>query len=311
MMKEHFLQSQEWEKYEQMEGHQTFRLEGEGFRAMAILKETPMGNYLFCPYGPAVETKEGLKRALDSLVKLAKEQKAFFVRVEPTLVLGETDGDVNVDELKKMGFKKTHDLDPAHTWVLDLTQNMDEIMAGIEKQKVRQWRIREKHGVEIIKTQDPEKIGMLSGLLEKLGDSRHFTPQNENHLKNQLKAGFATLYAAMKDGNVVASQLVHDYDGVRFSMHGAINDEYKALRAGGILHVQAIIDAKEAGFSEYDFWGMTPSEDKSHPWHGFTQYKKSFGGRQVDYCGTWDLPVKKMRYGVYEVVRGMKRGLRH
>lgn len=302
-MKEHFLQSREWEKYEQLEGHRTFRLEGEGFRAMVIVKSTPMGKYLFCPYGPVAETKEGLKRALDSLLELAKEQKMMFVRVEPTLVLTKK-------EMTDFGLVKSHDLDPAHTWVLDLTSSKDDILDGIEKQKVRQWRLCEKHGMKLETSRDPEKIGLLSELLKKIGDSRHFTPQDEGHLKNQLKAGFATLYIVKKDGKVIASQLVHDYDGVRYSMHGATDDDYKRLRAGAIMQVQAILDAKDEGLKVYDFWGMTPSEDKNHPWYGFTQYKKSFGGRQVDYAGTWDLPVRKFWYKLYGAVRGIKRGLR-
>ncbi|MGO4434577.1 methicillin resistance protein, partial [Paenarthrobacter sp. RAF9] len=32
-------------------------------------------------------------------------------------------------------------------------------------------------------------------------------------------------------------------------------------------------------------------------------FKKSFGGREISYPGTWDLPVKKVRYGAYQLAR--------
>ena len=37
---------------------------------------------------------------------------------------------------------------------------------------------------------------------------------------------------------------------------------------------------------------------------------KSFGGREVAYPGTWDLPVNKLRYGAYQLARKMRDKLR-
>ena len=55
---------------------------------------------------------------------------------------------------------------------------------------------------------------------------------------------------------------------------------------------------------------ITTSEDKNHPWYGFTQYKKSFGGFEVDYSGTWDFPLNKRKYSLYKKIRKANRLLR-
>ena len=321
-----FCQSKEWQRYEEMEGRETFWREGEGWHYLAVLYKRSIGNYLYCPYGPAAGASD-LPAALDSLVTLAKEQGCFFVRIEPMLALTERgsaeglldnevennrdDNAISVDEMKELGCAKSHDLDPAHTWVLDLAgQTREELLAGMSGTRTRYWKKAERSGVKIRRTKDPEEIGILSRLLGDLGEKNGFKPQSYEHLKNQMKAGFATLYVAevIEDGKQVpiATLLVHEHDGVRSYAHTASDDKYRKLTAGTVLTVQAILDAKDEGMREFDFWGISTSEDPGHPWYHFSQYKKSLGGRQVDYAGTWDKPVKKWKYWAYRVLRKIR-----
>lgn len=317
-----FCQSKEWQRYEEMEGRETFWREGEGWHYLAVLYKRSIGrrstgSYLYCPYGPIAGARE-LPAALDSLVTLAREQGCFFVRIEPMLVLvdNRTSDDssndvISIDEMKKLGCVKSHDLDPAHTWVLDLAgQTREEILAGMSGTRTRYYRKAERNGVKVRRTNNPEEIGILTRLLGDLGAKNGFRPQSDEHLRNQMKAGFATLYVAevTEEGKQVpiAALLVHEHDGVRSYAHTAADDKYRKLSAGAVLTVQAILDAKEEGMREFDFWGISTSEDPKHPWYHFTQFKKSFGGSQVDYAGTWDKPVKKWKYWAYRVLRRLK-----
>lgn len=298
----HFLQSKEWEKYEQLEGHETLRLRGDGFEALIVVMKTALGKYFYLPYGPVIEVEDGesasevLERALKAVRQKAQEEGALFVRVEPTVPL-------SAGELRKMGLKKSHDLDPASTWVIDLQGSQKDLLAGMEKARAKHWRNHEAHGLKIRQTRDPEEIGILMKFLEQLGEARQFAPQSEEHLKNQLKSGFATLYVAEYEGEPVAASLVHDYDGVRYAMHAAADESKKNLRAGAIISVQEMVDAQAEGAREFDFWGMTKSEDPKHPWYGFTKHKQSFGGHGKDYAGTWDLPINRGKYAIYQVLR--------
>lgn len=332
-MKEHFLQSPLWEQYEQLEGYQTFRLKDQDFSALAVLQTTPVGNYLFCPYGPTLKSPDSLPTALAALKKLAHNQNAFFLRIEPTFPLPDS-------LINSLHLQKSHDLDPAHTWVLDLSPSTDELLKGMESRKVRYWRNHQKKGISIRQSHDPAEITILTKLLTQLGDKDNFIPQPEEHLKNQLKSGFATLYiaelsqpdqpkqpASAKESTAkdksssednaapstnqakipIAAALIYDYNSTRYYAHAAANSHYQKLAAGTIVLIQMILDAKDQDAKVYDFWGMTPSADKKHPWYGFTQYKKSFGGRQVDYTGTYDLPIKPFRYRLYLAIRRLNR----
>jgi len=307
MLKPNLLQSREWQHFSELEGHQTFLIEEPTFEYLAILHSAPLGNYLYCPYGPTLDTKspnDSLELALASLKSLAQKHNAFFIRIEPTYPFP-------AKQLTSLGLVKSHDLDPAHTWVLDLTQPESDLIAGIEKNKYRHWRIHEKKGITIRTSQDPADITILTNLLQAVSQRNKFNPQDENHLQNQLKSGFATLYIAELDHQPIAASLIYDHEGTRFYAHAAADDAHRKLAPGTSLLVQMILDAKHNGAHTFDFWGITTSEDPQHPWYGFTQYKKSFGGHQVDYAGTWDLPLHRVKYRLYQLLRRVNRFRRH
>ena len=307
----HILQSEAWEECLQKDGEQTHRWAGEGWSALAVQKKTPVGSYLFLPYGPAILDAEHrtqcLQDALQTLSERARSLGCLFVRCEPTFA-------VNAAQMRSQGLVEAKEIDPKHTWVLDLADQTEaELLAGMEKNKSRSWRNMASKGMSVRTTQDPAAVTELTRLLMAVGEQDHFTPQAEDHLRHQLETGFATLYLVdLADATdvdrgvgsqVIAAALVYDYDGVRYYAHAAADYEHRKLRAGTVLLVQMILDAARAGQQTFDFWGITTSTDPQHPWAGFTQYKKSFGGRQVDYAGTWDLPLNKRKYQLYKTLR--------
>ncbi len=311
-MFKHFLQSKEWQKYEELEGHQTFTDEQPDFAYLAVKHDTKLGSYLNVPYGPSLSTtttKKSLQKALESLRSLAKDQNCFFIRLEPTAPL-------NAEIMRQNACVKSTDIDPAHTWLLRLDdKSEDDLLKGMESRKVRYWRNHQKKGITLRTTQNPEEITILTTFLKTLGEKDNFNPQTTSHLKNQLKTGFATLYVADltdESGNTtpIATALIYDSEDTRFYMHAATDFEHRNLMAGTIILIQMILDAKAQGKKYYDFWGITTSEDKNHPWYGFTQYKKSFGGFQKDYTGTYDLPLNKTKYNLYKKLRTVNRKLR-
>ena len=309
-----FLQSLAWEKFQQSQGKKTFRLSDDNFEVLAILDSTPVGSYLSCPYGPILKDKSALKTALKTLRKLAKEQNAIFVRIEPQIQFSAT-------EMKNIGAKKVHDIEPAATWALDLTQPQEIIQAGIEKEKMRLWRNGHKKGISFRQSTNPKDVEYLSSLLAQVAKKDGFNPHSTDYLKAQVEQGFASLYLVELDPSVkdpeqksekipIAASMIYDYDGVRYYMHSAADYEHRKLGAGSSILVQMILDAQSAGLKSFDFWGITTSTDKNHPWYGFTQFKKSYGGAEKIYTGTYDLPIKKFKYSLYTLLRSLNKLIR-
>ncbi|MBQ6355247.1 peptidoglycan bridge formation glycyltransferase FemA/FemB family protein [Candidatus Saccharibacteria bacterium] len=348
-MNEHLLQSKIWEKYEKLEGKTTFRLTGDDFDCLVTKGVTPFGPYLYLPYGPTLkfpkntktsqksasptrtQAKKALKNALKALQTLAKDQNAYFIRIEPTYAFSaadiascaksaNTDKSANETSAKITKTKKSHDLDPHYTWILDLkTASEEDLLKNMESRKVRYWRNAEKKGITLRTTKNPEEITILTDFLKNLGEKDKFIPQTEQHLKNQLESGdFATLYIAEYQDPAdetakkipIAAALVYDFKDTRYYAHAATDFEHRKFQAGSIILIQLILDAKRDGKKIFDFWGITKSEDKNHPWYQFTQYKKSFGGREVEYSGTYDLILNPVKYRLYQLARKANRLIR-
>lgn len=111
-----------------------------------------------------------------------------------------------------------------------------------------------------------------------------------------------------KDGEIIAASLFFDYQGTRFYMQSAANLDFKHLPATVALLSHAIFTAKENGLKTLDFWGIAPENaDASHPWYGFTEFKKSFGGYEKIYAGTFDYLINPRKYHLYSLLRKINR----
>lgn len=313
----HILQSSAWEEFEKLEKNQVFRKETTKYTYLATKNSTPLGNYLYLPYGPHLESRAALSSALSDLKKLATAEKAFFIRIEPTI-------DFSKAEIQKaaqkigLKAKKSEHINPEHTWCLDLTVSDDDLYHSIPKNKIRAWKNCQNKGISIKKTKDPEKIQYLTDLLVEISKKDHFIPHREERLRKQMEAGFATLYYAeiLDEGEkkIAAANLVFDDGETRYYAHAASNYKYQKYEVGTIVLMEAIMDARKNGAKTFDFWGITTSTDKKHPWYGFTQYKKSFGGYQVDYAGDYDIILNRPKYAFYSLLRKanrIKRRIKH
>ena len=76
-------QSKAWEKLQEDLGETSYYREGKDFSYLAIVKPVPLGSYLYLPYGPVADAKDGFKSALEDIKNLAREENAVFVRIEP------------------------------------------------------------------------------------------------------------------------------------------------------------------------------------------------------------------------------------
>lgn len=302
-MTPHFLQTDTWKSFKEIGGAITFKDASEHWSYIAYLEKTPLGSYLFTPYGPTLNKKSDLGSALKSLKTLAKSSGSLFIRIEPTQQITQSD-------IKKYHLKKTKNQNPEHTLILNLTPSPDELLNNMKQNNRNLYRNYIKKGIKIKKTQNPNKISILTHLIAGVSAHNHFHAHDQAYLKSQLASGFATLYIAELDQKPIAASLVYDTPTTRIYAQAAADYQHRKLSAGTILVIQMIMDAKQSGQKYFDFWGITLSENPKHPWYGFTKFKKSFGGEVVTYSGTYDLPIRKIRYRLYSIIRAINLGIR-
>ncbi len=314
-MKTPITQSESWQKFQETLGEKSFLVKEDGFEYLAILKTTPVGNYLYLPYGPAADEKKSFQKALKSLEKLAKENNAIFTRIEPQ----------SHDFVKTLpkNAKKSKDLNPAHTLIIDLDRTREEILADVPRRTRGYFNTYAKKGLKVEESKSLDDIKYLVELQKTLAKNKGIGVFSEDYLKKQLSQPFASLYLVKynptfeaekidkKAEKVIAAVLIFDDDDTRYYIQAAQDKEYTKLAAPSIVVCQMLIDAKEKGLKKFDFWGIAPEDaPDSHPWKGFTKFKMSFGGTPVEYAGTYDIIYNSAKYHLYQFTRKINRLIR-
>lgn len=302
-------QTREWEQLQNQLGETTFFQQTADFTFLAILKKTRFLNYLYLPYGPVLNTKTAAKTAHKALLALAKENNVSFIRIEPQDLK-------NASYLLKLpNLRKSTDLNPAHTWLLDLEKPKEQIISDFAQGTRTRYNQSEKKGITITASNNPDDIHPLVQLQHKLAREKGINTFSEDYLRTELAQPFASLYLAhyQVEGTdkIIAASLFFDYDGVRYYMQSASDYDYRKLPSAVAILVSAIFDAKEKGLKAFDFWGIAPDDaPKDHPWAGFTAFKKSFGGFARTYAGTYDLILNYPKYHLYDFARRLNRFIR-
>ena len=195
-------QSEAWHILQKDLGEKSIFIKEKNYQFVAIIKPIPMGNYLYCPYGPIAKEKETFKLAIDALKKIATEEKAIFIRVEP----------FKATEAKYLpkNTVKSQDLNPKETWLLDLQGSEEDLSSKLPSRLLRYYRGAEQKGITIETSHDPADIHFLLELQRALARQKKISTFSEHYLQTELKQPFATLYLAKKDQQVIAAGLVFD-----------------------------------------------------------------------------------------------------
>ena len=155
----------------------------------------------------------------------------------------------------------------------------------------------------------PEKTNLTSSTSAKLEKTNIASSTGaKNALVETPPKDLKSTKPTPEDGEIIAASLFFDYQGTRFYMQSAANLDFKHLPATVALLSHAIFTAKEDGLKTLDFWGIAPENaDASHPWYGFTEFKKSFGGYEKIYAGTFDYLIDPKKYHLYSLLRKINR----
>lgn len=303
-------QTKKWQKLQTELGEKTIFENNNDYTFLAIKKQTKFGNYLYLPYGPYTQTKKGARSAYKALEALAKSKNITFIRIEPQ--------DANTAEFWRNlpNCQKSRNLSPAETWVLDLTPEMDDIYKNMKQNTRNLCKNYAKKSISVkISANKTRDIKILAKFHQEVAKRHKIGAFSEKYLQTEAEQPFASLYLAYFDNQPIAASLFFDHENTRFYMQSASDKKFSKLPATYAILNEAITSAKKQKIKKFDFWGIAPENadgtiDKHHPWAGFTKFKKSFGGHEVKYVGTYDLVFRPVQYKFYQLARKGNRFLR-
>lgn len=294
----HFLQGPAWAAFQESLGRTSVSDRGDGWRYNAFLERGKLGSRLYAPYGPVLDFPEALPGALESLQAAGKRLGATYIRIEPT-------GEVSPERFHTLGLIRVGRKQPEHTQRINLDRPFTEVLADMQSSLRNRHRNYAKKGLSVRKSMDPADVEHLIRLLGDVAERTGMDGHDHDYLRataqSLLPQQAGAMYLVEFEGDVIAASLIFDDETCRYYAHAAADTAHRKLHPGPILVSQMIEDAVADGKQWFDLYGVVPPEVKDHAWSGFSEFKRSFGGVQVDYAGTWELPLKRMGYRFYQL----------
>ncbi|MCL2479630.1 MAG: peptidoglycan bridge formation glycyltransferase FemA/FemB family protein, partial [Treponema sp.] len=118
------------------------------------------------------------------------------------------------------------------------------------------------------------------------------------------------LYTAEYEGEALASIIVLFRGREAVYLYGASSGSKRNLMSPYALQVRAMMDAKDLGCSEYDLFGIPPSEDPHHPMAGLYRFKTGFGGRIIHRPGSWDYTYRPLAMELFRFMESLRKKIR-
>ena len=314
-----FLQSWNWGEFQKTMKNKIWRIgiyNNNELIGMALATKlvAKRGTFLLIQHGPI---GNGLEILVKELRKIAKEEKASFIRV--AAIYERNKEKENRKLFRDLGFREA----PMHanayeaTWKLDLALSEEELLMSMRKTTRYLIRQAEKNpDIEILQSQKLEDVKVINNLLKEVVKHQHFTPVSLEYLKNEFLAfqpdNQISLFLGKYKGEVVAGAFVIFWSNTGFYHQAALLPQYHKIPVSYLLQWEAIREAKNRGCKLYDFWGFVdPQKYPKHPWAGPTLFKMGFGGEKFEYIKTQDLPISNKYWLTYifEKLRKLKRGL--
>ena len=314
-----FTQSWTWGEF-RISRHQRIRrlaltdVKGNWLAAgMFMLIEKPIvGGYWYAPRGPVVAATEPdlekgyLKKFFDELKASGLFKHVLFWRAEPPV---ETDAPAT---LVPKGFVRSHAYQPVHTLLVNLDLDEKTLLGGMHEKTRYNIRLAERKGVTVRVASEETAIDTFLRLNDQTASRDAFTSQPSAYIRETYEflhnAGMAQIRFAEFEGDVLAASIEIAYGDTVTYLYGASSNEKRNMMAPHALHWSAIRSAKAQGYRVYDFHGVNPVDehdrDYKSSWKGITRFKLGWGGRRVNYAGTWELPRHPMFYRIFRMVSG-------
>lgn len=264
-------QSEGWAAYQESIGWKI--IETQKGTKVALMR-TPIGKAVKIQRPDPIDYKE-----LEEIETICKEDKALFVRIEPSLKQ-------NLKLLEEKGFYLSpYPLLPPTTIFIDLRKDENELWDKISRSGKYSVRRAQREGakIEFFKNPDEKTIALFEEVAKETAKIRNFGFSPFEELKTKVKEFGDDSYIAVAkeaNGTITGANFYLGYKGNIWYMHGGTTAIGRKSKAGYDLVWQSFLYFKKEG---YEFLDLEGKDDKRFPnftkeWGGFSHFKEKFGG---------------------------------
>ena len=285
----HPLQTWEWGEFRKVWGNKIVRL--------------PFGQVIFSkiPHtkltiGTFIKGPKPTKEMLTGLKKLAKEENAIFIKLEPSFAKA-TEGQAQLNKavklLKENGCVPGKTLFTPTSFWIDLTKSEEELLKKFSGKTRYNIRLAQRKGVEVIEDNSDKAFERYIELTRKTVERQGFYAHTEKYHRLMWKylhkdkqenneKPIARLLTAKYKNEIITTWILFVWHDFLYYPYGASSDKYKEVMANNLMMWEAIRYGKKLGLKTFDLWGREEGK-------GFTKFKEGYNPQVVEFLGTWDL----------------------
>lgn len=224
------------------------------------------------------------------LASLAKQHNAIYTLIE------------SYQKVSHPTKKPLKQIVPRHTIILDLKQSTEQLLANMHPKGRYNIRLAEKKGVTIKQAFDTtEFYKILQTTAERDGFAINSAKYYQTFFSHLAQNNKAKLFMAYYKDEPIAGILNAYFNKTAIYYYGASSNQHRNLMAPYLLQWHAIQDAKENGFTHYDFLGVADPKKPKDPLQGVTYFKQKFGGAPNKWPSSRIIHHKKLLYFLLKI----------
>ena len=272
-------------------------------RRMPIVRR----NMMYACRGPVCDLtdKATFAELMDASKALAKEEKAYVIKIDPDVPSSNRDFAAMLEE---QGFrtrdtgKNFEAIQPKYVFRLYLNgRTEEEVQAGFHQKWRYNIRVAVKKGVEI-RLCGKEMVPEFARIMIETGLRDNFATRPPEYFEAMLDnlGDKCRLYMAFHEGQPIAGTLAILYGDKVWYLYGASSNEHRNLMPNYLLQWSMMQWAIENNCRVYDFRGVSGDISEDNPHYGLYRFKKGFGGDFTEFVGEYDYVQNKLMYFIAE-----------
>lgn len=245
-----------------------------------------------------------------ALQELGKRKNALAIKMEPNVAapVGQPNAFAQIQQfLADHGAVPGKPLFTRYTFVLDIAQSEEDLLAHMRPKTRYNINLAERKGVVVVQDDSEEGLEEYLRILQETTSRQQFYAHGPDYFRKMWKvlgkAGNAHILKAQVEGRTVVAWILFVHKGVLYYPYGASSNEFRDYMPSNLMMWRAIQMGKVWGCTSFDMWGaLGPEPNPADPWAGFHRFKQGYGPTLYEFVGTYDLVLNPTMYKIFNLV---------
>lgn len=251
----------------------------------------PSVGLAYVPRGPLADSDADAQALIETASEEARRLGASLLRVEPVHTR-------HAAVLEALAFRKTAEfVQIPRTAVVDLAADDAELLGSFKSKMRYNIRLAGRRGVEVERDSGKAGFDAFYELTTATAERQGFAVHAASYYRDvaQTFGDDAALFVARYEGRALAALMAVAFGPEAVYLYGASSDAERGRMAPHATQWAATQWARARGCRRYDLWGMADPNDANDPMAGVHRFKLGFNPQLVEYPGTYDFPLQRVR----------------